>query len=938
MDNFYELFVASAGRVPRHPAIEIQRRDRVESCDYETLQGMVGRISGTLSGDGVGPGACCAILSDNDARWCAAYLALMRLGAIAVPLDTSYGPSQLRAILADCGATVVFVSARYLGGLRDAVAGLATPPRVILLSGTHDDLPSLDPVVDGPGPALAGSCPSRLDDTAVILYTSGTTSDPKGVMLTHRNLIAEREGALLVVDLNEDDSILGVLPLFHALAQIANLLLPLSVGARIVFLETLSTSEIIRGLAERQVTAFCCVPQFYYLIYQRVAQRIGQSALPIRLLARGLMRLNGLARAALRVNLGRFLFPDVHRALGTRMRILVSGGSRLDPGVGLSLYRLGFNIIQAYGLTECSGAATVTRQGDIHVDSVGQPIRGVDLQIVADGREPSGDEIKDGEVLIRGAIVMKGYYNRPDASEAALQDGWLHSGDLGYLDPSGRLHITGRKKEIIVLANGKNIYPEEVEAYYSQSPIIKDICVMGIARPDEPSSERLHAIVVPDHDTLRDRKIVNARDLLRFEIEGISIKLPAHKRVLSFDVWQEELPRTTTRKLKRFEIERMYRSRLKESASGRPARPLSEEDQVWASDPVAARALATISAAAKPGSVVNPDANLDLDLGLDSMERVELLTSLEAQFGADVPEDRVQHIHTVRQLVDAIRPASGAPDAAGASVDPWERLLGEDPGDPLLAGLLHPKRLFFPFAWMVMKLVGAVARVLMGLKSSGLQHLPERGPYLISPNHQSYLDAFLLVSALPWRTFRQLFFVGATEYFETPFMRWLAWCLNVVPVDPDVNLVRAMQAGACGLRNGKVLVLFPEGERSPDGTVRRFKKGAAILSLQIGVPVVPVAIEGAFEVWPRNLPLNWRALIPGRGTRSHVRFGPPVAPDEVAAVRPEDKYLRLTDRLRSAVESMWLGLRADRLGSGEGREPGSAAHHPDVTADRTGKS
>ncbi len=914
MTNFYQLFLAAAARVPTSRAVEVQRRDRVDSFDFATLEGMAERVGAGLGQLGVGPSDRCAILADNDERWCAAYLGVMRIGAASVPLDTSYGPGQIRTILEDCGALVAFVSPRCLQPMREACAAMAVPPRLVLLSGAGAGVLGLEPMLEAPRPHGLAPCPARPDDTAVILYTSGTTSDPKGVVLSHGNLMAERDAALQVVDLSERDSILGVLPLFHALAQIANLLLPLSVGARVVFLETLNTAEILRGLSERDVTAFCCVPQFYYLIHQRVTERIAASPWPARVLARGLMRLNGWLRQWLRLNLGRLLFRAVHRALGRNMRILVSGGSRLDPGIGRSLYRLGFNLLQAYGLTECSGAATITPMGDPHVDSVGPAMSGVEIRIAPSEESGGGGDNADGEVLIRGPIVMKGYHNRPDANAAALDDGWLRSGDLGYLDKDGRLFITGRKKEVIVLASGKNIYPEEIEAYYAHSPFIGEICVLGVSRDGDPASERLHAIVVPNDTLLRERKIVNARDLLRFEIEGVSIRLPAHKRVLSFEVWQQELPRTTTRKLKRFEIERLYRARSRHELDGTPTEALTEEEQIWVSDPAVARALAIVAQACKPGMAVVPRANLDLDLGLDSMERVELLATLEQQFGMSVPAESAQRILTVRDLLDAVIPKDRPERRASAgAADPWEQILAQNPDDPLLRGLLERRPVFYPLAWTVMKILRIAAWLLIGLRGSGRQHIPRDGSYLISPNHQSYLDAFAMVSMLPFRTFRQLFFVGATEYFETPLMRWLAHFLNVVPVDPDANLVRAMQAGASGLRHGKILVLFPEGERSPDGTVRRFKKGAAILSAQLGVPIVPVAIEGVYEVWPRNQRPDWRALCRPWRTRARVCFGPPVDPKPREDQAPADRYEGLTEELRSSVEAMWLELRNKRL-------------------------
>jgi long-chain acyl-CoA synthetase len=745
-----------------------------------------------------------------------------------------------------------------------------------------------------------------------MLYTSGTTSDPKGVVLTHGNLRSEREGAFRVIRVDERDAILAILPLFHALAQIANLLLPLTAGARIVFLETVNSTEMMRAFAERRITAFCVVPQFYYLLHQRIIERVNASGWPARAAFRPLVLVNTWLRTYARINVGPLLFRAAHKAIGGRMRIMVCGGSRFDPKVGRDLFGIGFNIVQAYGLTECSGAATATRLGDPHVDTVGPPLEGVEVRIAPDPAGAPDREYQDGEVLIRGPIVMAGYHNRPDVNAVALAGGWLHTGDLGYLDRGGRLVITGRKKEIIVLASGKNIYPEEVETHYAASPFIKELCVLGVALPGEPSAERLHAVVVPDLEVMRERRIVNFREIIRFDLESLSLTLPHHKRVLSFDVWMEDLPRTTTRKLKRHEIERLYREKQAGAVRQQEPADWSDADEAWAADPVAARVLAAIREAAPRGVSVRPDANLELDLGLDSMERVELLSRLEHEFGVDVPDDAAQGILTVRHLADAINPlASAAGSPAQEAVDPWARVLTADESDPVLAEVLRPKPVFTRLAHVVVRVLHLSARLFLGLRVEGREHLPEAGTFIISPNHQSYLDSFLLVGALPFRTFRRLFFVGASEYFETPVMRRLAELMNVVPVDPDANLLRAMQAGAFGLRRGMILTLFPEGERSPDGTPRRFKKGAAITALQAQVPIVPVALHGLFEIWPRGAGMRWRALLPWSRTRCTIRFGRPIPP-EPAPEDASDRYERHTALLRSAVVEMWNALEAGR--------------------------
>jgi long-chain acyl-CoA synthetase len=916
MNNFWEVFAATAERHGARTAVEIQRREGLETFTYARLAALALDAAAALAARGVARGDRCAILADNDAYWCAAYLGILRSGAVAVPLDTHYSAKQIASLLRDCGARLLFCSASYQQLAAEAVRLAGTPCEL---------LPLRESYAPATASALA-ACAAGREDPAIILYTSGTTSDPKGVVLTHGNLLAERDAVFAVIYVNEQDALLGVLPLFHALPQLANLLLPFAVGARVIFLETVSTTELLRALRERGATIFCCVPQFFYLIHQRVMQQVGQAGWARRAAFRALLRINGVLREQLHLNAGRFFFRRVHDVLGARMRMLVTGGSRFDPAVGRDLFRLGFNILQAYGLTECSGAATVNRPGDPHVEAVGIALEGVEVKIAPRDAGDGRGALPDGEVLIRGPINMQGYYGKPEANAETLRDGWLYTGDLGTIDSSGRLRITGRKKDVIILSNGKNIHPEEVEAHYLQSPYIKELCVMGLVRPGEPSAERLHAVVVPDLDVMRERKVVNMREILRFEIEGLGISLPSHKRVLSYEIWAEDLARTTTRKLKRFEIARLRAERAQlavaaaaaetvSSAAASPTRaPLSEADRTWAAEPGVARALAIIATTGKVKTAVHPDANIELELGLDSLERVELLTSLEQEFGCSVPEDVRQKIYTVRELIEAVRPREGATAAEGKAGNPWSKLLGKGPGgvpedDAVLCGVLEPKPVATAIMFALSRVVALKAWFLFGLRVTGTERLPGEGVFLLCPNHESFLDPFLLVGALPWKTFRRLFFVGAKEYFATPLTAWLARKANIVPVDPDANLVRAMQAGAYGLRHGKLLILFPEGERTVDGEIKKFKKGAAILAQHLRAPIVPVAIRGAFDFWPRGRGFQWSACLPGNGRRVTLEFGAPIAPAAslpagVSLREAEAQYAAATQSVREAVVRM----------------------------------
>jgi long-chain acyl-CoA synthetase len=875
--NVWQVFESVATRGADRIAVEVQRSSALESWTYGQLHAAAVAQAGWLAAAGVGAGDRCAMLADNDARWCAAYLGTLSLGAIVVPLDTNYGVAQVLAIVRDARPRVLLVNERLAPIARQAVAGL-------------DVLVALLGEVVVETARMVQHHDIAADATAVILYTSGTTADPKGVVLTHANLLAERDAAFAVVTVSERDSVLGVLPLFHALAQLANLLLPFAVGARVVFLETLTSTELVRALSERRITIFACVPQFFYLIHQRILGEVAKGGWLTRAAFNTLLAV-GFRLRRVGCNAGPWLFSRVHRLLGRQMRLFVTGGSKFDPAIGRDFYALGFTILQAYGLTETSGAATITSPDEAHLDTVGRAFPGHEIRIL-----PSEDQDLDGEVAIRGPIVMQGYYNRPDATAAVMRDGWFLTGDLGRIDDDGRLTVTGRKKEVIILASGKNIYPEEVEAQYRQSQFVKEICVMGLTHDDEPTTERLFAVVVPEMDLLRERRIANAGDLIRFEVEGQSIHLPPHKRVLGYDLWFDPLPRTTTGKLKRHEIERRVKQRRHDAVERRHA---TSSPALWGGDDHAVEAAAIIARRAK-GLAVAPDSNLELDLALDSMERVELIAELEQRFGVRVDDERAPGILTVAHLIEAVRPA-GHVHGEAAGETSWAVLLRDlpPPGDPALAPLLEQRTLVPLLFFVVLRVVRLV---LPRVAHRGLEHLPASGPYIISPNHQSYLDPVFVCSVLPFGVLRQLFFVGATEYFETPLTAWLARQLNLVPVDPDANLVPAMKAGAFGLTYGRILVLFPEGERSIDGTVKRFKKGAPILSRHLHVPIVPVAIHGVFELWPRNRALDWRRLLPWSGHVVRIMFGPPIrAMDDSSDA---DAAAALRDR----VKDMWAAL------------------------------
>jgi long-chain acyl-CoA synthetase len=911
MPTFYDRFVECEERWPNHVALELQRNAQVESCTYADLRRMAESVGRWIGENKFAQGSRLAIVADNHPRWVAAYLGIIASGCTVVPLDTALHADQLTKLLEDSGSSVLFCDAKHAAIAREAVADLkiglvlTDPEAMARDSGTEPGLGNLPAIFQG-GLGTFQPASSQSDDIASLLYTSGTTADPKGVMLTHANLLGEVEAVFNWVDIGPGDALLGVLPMFHVLAQMANLMIPLVKGARVVYLETLNTTELLRALRERNITAFAVVPQFFYLIHQRIFEEIEKRGVLPRKGFKILLALNRNLRK-FGINAGPILFAKVHQTLGAKMRYLVTGGSRFDPAIAGDFYDLGIDVLQAYGLTETTAAVFANSPGDNVIGSVGKALKGVEAKIIdAQPQEEGGSAT--GEVALRGAVVMKGYWNRQDATAAVLRGGWFYTGDLGYFDAQRNLFLTGRKKEVIVLSNGKNIYPEEVEAHYLKSPYIKELAVMGLEGKPGESGDRLHAVIVPNFDVLRQKRVVNAKEVIRFDIEGLSQQIASTKRIGSYEIWQEDLPRTSTRKIKRFEVER----RVKENQARKVAddselpadQPLTADESAWLDQPEVQRALQVVhEAVPKAPAILRPTHNLELDLGLDSMQRVELLSLLEERRGGNVKESQLSGIYTVRDLVDAVlhTAASGSEPRTRPAFAGWKAILAEPPDPSDVIQLARPQPISATFWYVVSRLIQVIALDRFHLQVRGIEKLPKSGPYIISSNHQSYLDPLILAGVLPPSVFAKTFAVGTSEVFGTGFMLRLARSLRIVVVDPDANLIPAMRAGAFGLRQGRPLILYPEGERSIDGTPRIFKKGAALLSVHMQVPIVPVAIEGFHAAWPRNQSFQ-------RFTPLKMVFGDPIIPPPESAAS-EAAYERLTAELKSRVVEMWEGLR-----------------------------
>ena len=903
-ETFTRHFAGVARRAPERTAFQLKTPDGYISVSYGEAYKRIRGIAQGLHMLGIRRGERVAVLSENRPEWVIAYLGSYFAGTVAVPLDTQISPEEWRHLIEDSETQAVFVSGSLSQRLIAALEGAGIPNERIII---FDDC---DAAKNGGGfgrydemieHALSRENPPEIpepdySDVVVIIYTSGTTGKPKGVPLTHANIMHELRSIFGRVCITSDDAFLCLLPLQHVLALVINVLVPLYKGGYVVFADTLKRAEIMQALSEAGISVFVTVPQFFYLIHNRIKDELSRKPALARRIFRWMMALNRFSLRYLNLNLGKKLFAKVHKTFSPRLKWLVSGGSGIDAAVSRDFHDMGFTVLQGYGLTETTGGCAVTPVEPYITGSTGPALPGTEIKII------SPDETGTGEVLIRGPIVTAGYYKNQEATSQAMRDGWFNSGDLGRLDENGNLFITGRAKEVIVLANGKNIYPDELETYFLQCPYIQEVAVIGL-RGEDGRGEKPHAVVVPNFTYLKSKKIANTREVLRDEICELSERLPKYKRLMSYAIQSEPLPRTTTRKLKRLEIKRIAESGERgASPPAGAAAAISIEDQALMGSAVGQEIITCLRETHNRTAEILPDMNLELDLSFDSMERIELLSCLEERLNVRLSDVASAEIFTVRDLITVLERETGGagnPDAARQS---WKTLLSAPPAEgeyvfrptgKFAEAVKYPIRKAMHYALL---------KPLFRLETIGLENLPKKGPYLICPNHQSYIDALVIIGALPYRVFSKMFFVGYSMIFNGPITKHLARALNIIPVDPDTHLLGAMKAGAVGLRQGGILCIFPEGGRTFDGELAEFKKGTSILARELSIPMVPAAIDGAFEAWSRG---NNRI----RPHKVRVAFGKAFMPAETSSTDP---YIEDTERLRQEVSRLFDDLRSLR--------------------------
>ncbi len=838
---------------------------RVRRHSYAEVARAARGFASRLTAAGIAKGDKVVLWAENRPEWITCFWGSVICGAVVVPIDYRASIDFLRRVRRIVDARLVLIGEEVAWTPDPADAGAATAW----------PLANLDWKADAPWPAVA----ITRDDVAQIVFTSGATAEPKGVVIRHRNVLAnvvpvEREIVKYRSYARPFAPIrfLNLLPLSHMFGQAMATNIPPMLDGTVIFMRSFNPHDIVRTVRRWRVSVIVCVPKMLDVLREH-ALRVDWSAAD--------------PPAGLSIPARWWRYRAIHRMFGLKFWAFVVGAAPLGQALEDFWKRVGFVVVQGYGLTETAPIVTLNHPFRTSTGSVGTPIAGVEVRIA-----------EDGEILVRGENVTSGYYeetaagSRPPATdsghlearshEANLrppaagsrmpppserrtldQDGWLHTGDIGELDSAGRLFIRGRKKEMIVTPEGLNVFPDDVELAIDGVPGVVESAVVGVASGGE---ERVHAVVVlePGVDPTSVVRAANAT-------------LQDHQRIRGVSVWTSgPLPRTEgTRKLRRQAVRAWV-----QTGAALDLRPSGED------------ALGALMARFAGSRSVNGTTSLE-ELGLSSLERVELMVALEDRFQTRIDEAQFAQARTLDDLRSMVEHVSTSPEAAEPVDFPsWNR--------NWIVGIVRRLSLA---TWIL-----PLARVFAWIDVGGGEHIERlEGPVVFAANHQSHFDVPVILAALPGHVRKTVAPAMAKEFFKAHFFpeeySWrqvlvkrlnyylAAFFFNAFPLPQrEAGARQTLRYIGEITGEGYSVLIFPEGVRSATGEITSFRGGIGMIGSRLGVPVVPVRLEGV----DRILHLKWKMARPGKVS---VRFGQPMR-------LGGDDYAALARQVEEAVRTL----------------------------------
>ncbi len=859
--------------------------DGFAPLSYDEMRKLAHATSAQLASLGVGKGDRVVLTAKSSPAWPIAYFGIIGAGATAVPVDPAIENDALDNIVRESGARFGFSD-------RELDTDMRVLPIASVMDEKSDDVAAWQP------PEITG------DDLASLIFTSGTTGKPKGVMLTHANFTSLIAALAPIFPLKRGDRVLSVLPLHHTFEFTCGLLLPLSRGARIAYLDELNGDRLGAALKQGRITAMVGVPALWQLLERRILSQVAAHGPVAKSIFEWAGEFNRSIGKSMGLDLGKVLFGPVHAALGGNIKYLISGGAALPRETSDLFAGLGLHLTEGYGLTEAAPVLTVSKPSPkTKSGHVGKPIPGVEVKI------ESPDDRGVGEVLARGPNVMLGYTDQEATDRVKTPDGWLKTGDLGKLDKRGQLQIVGRLKDVVVTATGENVYPDDVENRLGTPNFITELTVVGVPVGGDSSAERLACLAVPApaDDVDRAERMERAMRSLKDAIG----KLPFGQQPSIVHLYEAALPRTATRKVKRTEVQQILRRMISASTP-----PQGEE----AETSLAVRAIMSVSG--KSLAEVHPQASLTGELGFDSLMLTELLEVLEAK-GDAIDPTALQACRTVEDVerLAGDRNARGSSDARETRSSRTTKI---DKGNRFENLKLPP-----PVQEQAKSLIGKFQDLFYGdvmrPEVFGRSFIPHNRNTIVVANHSSHLDMGFVRHALG--TYGEdIVSLAAQDYFfekrgiQRAFFENFT---NLKALDRKGGLRQSLRQAGEVIEQGHTVLMFPEGTRSETGEVQEFKSMVGHLALTHGVDILPIFLGGTHAAMPKGSRLPTKREIV-------ARIGPPLSVADMrrltAGMTPQDAAREVGRLAREAVLALRDGKVLDLSRASKNELEGTREH------------
>lgn len=854
LDVLHQSLLKNAKR----PCMHIKREGKYQSWSYEEYHKDLNRLSSILKKHGLKKGTNAIVIGENSPEWIIAYNGIMLTGACTVPVDPNIPPSEIESILCTTEAKVVFCSRVYLNLFRNYKEKYDFLERIILLDTRPDEKEPIfeEYIKAGNEEKEAFTSEFKPDDPIIIIFTSGTTGRAKGVVLSQKNFTAIALHGIPRMKADANDTMCAVLPLHHVFGSAACIAAAMCSGMDVVVVPYVKGPLILEALKDKEVTILPAVPKMITLFYDSIMHNVKKKGALLSTVFAGLKTISATAGDTLGEGFRRGLFSSVHKGFGGKLRLIISGGAALNKKYWNGFRLMGFNILEGYGLTETYGPITVCPADDTRLGSVGPVLPDNQIKI----SEP--DESGLGEVLLRGSCIFSGYYKNDDLSKDAFdEEGWFHTGDLGRIDKDNFLYISGRKKDIIVLDNGKNVYPDELEDFYGTSPLIEEIGIFGITHKD---GEIVAAAIVPSKEIRKNNTVAQATDIIYDELIRLGKNIPVYRRISDFITVYTPLPRTTTRKLKKLELRKMYNSIKRKSAN----REISEEQltviEVALMETVEFTGILNSIILGSPKidpHIINPRSHLEIDLGLDSLKRIELLSQIERRFSITIPEEIFDKMETVGDLVSMVREQTlnGKNVTVESIMGLKERILSD-----------NLESVKFPVSSSIFKkaspVLSIISETVYNIKSNGSEVLKNnKTPLIFASNHSHIMDVIWILNTLPPALKKHTYYLGDKEVSSFPTLPYMFNRQNFLKLEKSGDPIEMLKVYLAVIRNQKHLIVFPEGAINKNGKMGQFKSGIGLLAKETGASIVPVKITSPSHMSSSNAVFsNSKAVIFGK--------------------------------------------------------------------------